>query len=196
MVHIGQCPPALDVILARMRKGDVLTHLFTGYRDRRVDQQGKTRNCIVDGVNGVHQEVLSARTRGVVMDVGHGAGSLNFEVAEAALACGFAPDTISTDLHTGNIDGPVYDLPTTLSKFLHLGMDLSAVILAATARPAAVIGRQGDLGTLCVGATADVALFELREGSFKFYDAYGNMVEGRQKLENTLTICQGELPNA
>lgn len=192
MVHVGPSPPTLDAILARMRPGDILTHLFTGHADRVVDAQGKTRNCIVDGTRGVRQEVRQAKSRGVVMDVGHGASSFNFEVARAALAQGFAPDTISTDLHTVNINGPVYDLSTTLSKFLYLGMDLDEVILAATARPAEVIGRQGELGTLRVGAAADVALFELREGSVRFQDAYGNTVEGRQQLVNTLTICRGK----
>jgi dihydroorotase len=127
------------------------------------------------------------------MDVGHGAGSFNFDVARAALADGFPPDTISTDLHNGSIDGPVYDMPTAMSKFLHLGMDLEDVIQAATLRPAQAIGRQDEVGTLRVGASGDVAVFELREGSFAFHDAYGNVEVGRQRMVNAQTICRGEV---
>jgi dihydroorotase len=193
MVHIGEAPPALDAILDRMRKGDILTHLYTGFPDRILSAEGKPRNRIVDGAGSVRQEVRQARGRGVLMDVGHGAGSFNFGVARAALADGFPPDTISTDLHSGSIDGPVYDMPTTMSKLLHLGMDLEAVILAATARPAQAIGREDELGTLRVGASGDVAVFELQEGSFAFHDSYDNVEQGRQRLVNRLTVCRGEV---
>jgi dihydroorotase len=193
MVHIGQSPPSLGPILERMKEGDILTHLFTGYDDRIINEEGKARNRIIDGEGRVRREVKKAREAGVIMDVGHGSGSFNFKVAEAALAQGFKPDTISTDLHTESIEGPVYDLPTTMSKFLNLGMSLEEVILAATARPAEAIGRKGELGTLQVGAVADVALFELQEGRFEFHDAYGNVRDGSLKLVNALTICRGRM---
>ena len=110
---------------------------------------------------------------------------------EAALADGFRPDTISSDLHRFNVDGPVYDLVTTLSKFLHLGLPLDEVIAMATTAPAAAIGRAGQFGSLAVGAVADVAVLALEEGRFPFTDAIGTTVEGRQRLEPVATMRAG-----
>src|SRR5262249_26895058 len=126
---------------------------------------------------------------GVVFDVGHGTGSFSFETAEAVMGAGRRPDVISTDLHQLSVHGPTFDLPTTMSKFLHLGMSLSEVVEAATSRPAAVLGL--DLGTLRPGAPADVALFRLLEGSFPLQDIHGNVREARRLLRNTLTLVGG-----
>jgi dihydroorotase len=157
-----------------------VTHAFT---DRR--------NGIFDDAGRVHASALEARRRGVVFDVGHGAGSFAFRRGEAALADGFRPDTISSDLHRLNVNGPVHDLVTTLSKFLHLGLPLDDVIAMATTAPAAAIGRDGEFGTLTVGAAADVAVLALEDGRFTFTDAIGATVEGRQRFASIATFRAG-----
>ena len=121
------------------------------------------------GILGADGRVLpaavTARERGVLFDVGHGEGSFAYQVARSALAQGFPPDTISSDLHAHNVDGPVFDQATTLSKLLHLGMDLEDVIRAATSTPAAAVRREARIGALAAGREADVTVFELRDGS-------------------------------
>ena len=131
--------------------------------------------------------------RGVVFDVGHGSGSFQWEVAEAAAAENFWPTTISTDLHTGCIGGPVYDMPTTMSKFLMLGLPLERVIEMSTTRPAAVLKREQELGTLRVGTRADIAVLERREGRFTFTDSYGGRRIGRELLSAAVTVRRGEV---
>jgi dihydroorotase len=115
----------------------------------------------------------------VLFDVGHGAGSFGYRVARAALAQGFPPDTVSSDLHAHNVAGPVYDQATTLSKLLHCGMSLADVVRAATAAPAAAIRRSGEVGSLAPGAAADLTGFELRPGEWALPDGTGEteMVE-------------------
>jgi len=105
---------------------------------------------------------------------------------------GFYPDTISTDLHTGSIEGPVYDFPTLLSRFLSLGMTLPGVIRAATSRPAEVLGLADEFGTLKPGAAGDVTVLDLLEGSFEYRDAAGESLWGEYKLVPHLTIRAGE----
>ena len=137
--------------------------------------------------------MLAAADRGVIFDVGHGAGSFQWEVAEAAIAQGFEPTTISTDLHTKNIHGPVYDMPTTMSKFLMLGVSLERVIEMSTTRPARILKRDEDLGTLRVGTVADVALLEKRENRFVFTDSYNQQRVGGELLVASTTIRRGEI---
>ena len=181
MVHIAAAPPPIEDVLALTRPGDVLTHSFTGHTMRIVDDRGR----LLDAAN-------RAWDAGLVVDVGHGAGGFVFETAEAVLAAGYRPDTISTDIHQDSCLGPMFDLPTTLGKFLCLGMTLPEVIRAATARPAAVLGLQGEIGTLKPGAHADVALFRLEEGRFPFYDTRRVVREGTQRLRNSLTLVGGQ----
>jgi dihydroorotase len=137
--------------------------------------------------------VLDAQRRGVVMDVGHGSGNLSFAVAERAAAAGWFPDTISSDIHSGNVGGPVVDLPTTLSKFLMLGMPLDAVIRAATSAPAAAAKIPGGAGTLADGAVADVTILEMQEGEFAFTDSARQTRTGRRRLAHVATVRGGEL---
>ena len=125
------------------------------------------------------------------MDIGHGTGSFSFETAEAVMAAGHKPDVISTDLHQLSINGPAFDLPTTLSKFIHLGMSLREAIEAATARPAAVLGLENEVGTLRPGSRADVALFRIYHGDFPLQDIAGNVRPADQLLRNTTTILGG-----
>jgi dihydroorotase len=179
MVHISSGPPDLDAVLNLLRPGDILTHCFTGGDHRLIDDHKHLRPA-----------ARTLRERGVILDVGHGAGSFSYESAEAALADGLAPDVISSDIHQLAVQGPAYDLPTTLSKFLNLGMPLPDVIACATHRPAAVLGRP-DLGTLAPGSVADVALFRLEEGAYTFFDVQMSPRPGSVRLINTLTLLGG-----
>lgn len=182
MAHIGDSTATTDEIMSRLRPDDIVTHAFT---DRR--------NGIFDDRGHVHDAALDARRRGVRFDIGHGAGSFSFARAEAALADGFRPDTISSDLHVVNVDGPVYDLVTTLSKFLHLGLPLADVIAMATVAPADAIGRRDDFGTLSPGAIADVAVLRLDEGSFSLRDSFGVEVTARQRIDAVATVRAGRV---
>src|SRR5581483_10308616 len=132
-------PPSYEEVLERLRPGDVLTHAFRPFPNTPVSAQGK-----------VKPEVLDARKRGVIFDIGHGMGSFAFKTGRAMLANGFYPDTISSDIHALNVDGPVFDQATTLSKFLCLGMSLPEVIRTSTANAAAALKRP-ELGSLKVG---------------------------------------------
>lgn len=129
----------------------------------------------------VRDEIIAARERGVLFDIGHGAGSFGFVTAEAMLEAGFQPDCISSDVHTLSIDGPAYDELVTLSKFLALGMPLPDVIAAATRGPAHAIGRP-ELGSLAIGTPGDATILDLAEGRFQFEDVKGLTREGTQRL--------------
>lgn len=181
MVHIATGPPAITEILPLLEKGDVLTHCFTSQDMRIIDNRGKMLSV-----------AQRAREAGVIFDLGHGSGSFAFSTAEPLIEAGQQPDVISTDIHQLSIDGPMFDLPTCLSKFLALGMSLPEVIHAATARPAQVIGLNAHLGTLRPGATADIALFKVKHGMFPFYDIEGSVRYGTELLVNALTIVDGE----
>ena len=185
MAHIGDTHTPLKDLLPVLRAGDVITHCFHGREGGILDKKGR-----------VLREVLETVGRGVHLDVGHGAGSFAFEVAERAFEQGLLPGTISSDLHQFNIHGPVFDLATTLSKFLHLGLTLEQVIARVTTHPAKVFGFAGGLGTLREGAEADVSVFSLREGDFSFTDAMGHHRIGHRKLSPAATIKSGRLYGA
>lgn len=182
MVHITDFDRPLAAILDRLRPGDIITHCFTGGPFTTVDGQG-----------GVLPEVWEARQRGLLFDVAHGWGSCSFAVARRALDQGFLPDVISTDLHALSLPGPVHDLPTTLSKFLHLGMSLEEVFERATIVPARIIGEADSRGHLGPGAVADVAVWALSEGRFSFVDSVGEQLQGQRKLECVLALRAGEI---
>jgi dihydroorotase len=180
MVHIGYGPPTLHEVVPYLRAGDILTHCFTGGDMRIIDEKGK-----------LYDDVRRAWEEGVVMDIGHGGGSFSFETAEALIAAGYKPDVISSDIHQFSIQGPLFDLPTCMSKFLALGMSFEQVVEAATIQPAGVLGMQQEIGTLRPGALADVALFKLEEGNFTFFDVHQNPRKGKTLIRNTLTIING-----
>jgi dihydroorotase len=159
MMHIGYGPRPIGELLALLRPGDIVTHCFTG-SDNTLVEDGRLGA-------GVHE----ARARGVLFDIGHGSGSFSYRTAEVAIAEGFWPDTISTDLHSLSVGGPVFDLPTTMSKLLGLGMPLPEVIRCVTDRAAAAIGRSATLGAIEVGRVADLAIFDVEEGRFTFVDS-------------------------
>ena len=186
MVDFGGHTPPLpleDLLLEHLRPGDILTHTYAHVRGRIpiVDEAGKVRPF-----------VLEARRRGIVFDAGHGGGSFLFRQAVPATKQGFYPDVISTDLHTGSMNGGMKDILNTMSKFLNLGMPLADVIKANTATAAEVIKRP-DLGHLGVGAEADIAVLNLRRGTFGFIDTGGGRMQGDQKLECELTVKGGQV---
>jgi len=183
MVDFWPRPPQRtypDLLLCKLRPGDIHTHVFAR-QFPIVDEQGR-----------VYLYLRRARERGIWFDLGHGAASFWFRNAVPALRDGFPPDTISTDLHMGNINGPVLSMAHTISKYLNMGMPLSQAIARSTVNPARMIGRH-DLGTLSVGAEADVALFRLTEGEFGFVDCGRARLIGRQRLECVLTLRAGQI---
>ncbi len=182
MVHIGVAPPPLAEIIPRMRPGDVLTHCFTGHSNR-----------IVDRNHNVRDDVQRAWDAGIILDVGHGGGSFSYPVAEAMIRQGLLPNCISTDIHVSSIRGPMYDLPTTLSKFLNLGLSLSEVIERATINPARAINRADSLGTLDVGREADLAVFEIVEGDHEFKDVDLISRRGTKRLYCRLAMRAGTI---
>ena len=159
MVHVVDMPMPITRLLPLLGEGDVVTHCYHGHQGGIVDDRGR-----------VLKAVFEAARRGVVFDVGHGAGSFDFAVARTALAQGLTPTTISSDIHAHNVDGPVFDQPTTLSKLLHLGMDLEDVVAATTTAPAAVLRASDRLGSLQVGREADVTVLEVRSGAWRLTD--------------------------
>ena len=181
MVHIAVPPPGIEEFLPLLRAGDIITHCFTGLPMKLFDDDGRLLDVARRAIDG-----------GVILDIGHGAGSFAFRSAEAALAAGIKPHVISTDIHQMSIAGPMFDLPTCLSKFLALGLDLRDVVAMATEAPARIL-RYQDRGTLRVGALADIALFRLHQGSFPLYDNTGEMRTGRQMLRNVETIVGGRV---
>jgi len=181
MAHLDHPPPSRIEVLSRLRRGDIVTHCFRPFPNAPVRPDGRIR-----------EEVLEARRRGVIFDIGHGGGSFGFRTAEMMLEAGFLPDVISSDVHALSIDGPAFDQLVTMSKFLALGVDLGAVIRAGTAAPAAVLGRE-DLGQLRVGAAGDATLLELVEGEFEFRDVLGETRRGRQRFVMRGLVVGGHL---
>ena len=182
MVHISFAPPETDQVMELMKPGDVITHCYNTHTLGILDNNGK-----------VKQYVLDARKRGVLFDVGHGLGSFNFEAARKALADGFVADTISTDIYNLNVvKGPVYDMPTTMSKMMHLGMSIDDVLSRTTIAPAKIVNRLPGMGTLAVGSPADVALLRIEEGAFPLVDSQRNTVTAKQRVVSNLTICRGK----
>ncbi|MBV9587866.1 MAG: amidohydrolase/deacetylase family metallohydrolase, partial [Alphaproteobacteria bacterium] len=171
MAHLDHLPPSRLEVLSRLRRGDVLTHCFRPFPNAPVRPDGKVR-----------EEVLEARRRGVVFDIGHGSGSFGFRTAEAMLTAGFLPDAISSDVHAISIKGPAFNQLVTMSKFLCLGMELTDVIRASTAAPAAALGRT-DIGRLAIGAVGDATVLEVAEGDFEYRDVLGEVSAGRQQLK-------------
>jgi len=167
-------------LLARMGPGDIHTHMYAAHIP------------LLDERDRVQEYVRKARARGIVFDTGHGGGSFWFRIAVRALEQGFPPDAISTDLHKASRLSVDATMPTTMSKFLAMGMPLHEVVRRSTQRPAEVLGRP-ELGHLGPGAAADVAAFSLHQGDFGFVDSGGARLPGTQRLCCELTLRAGRI---
>jgi dihydroorotase len=188
MIDFGGSNPPLSIeelFMKHLRPGDIFTHCFA--------QLASGREYITDLQTGkVKPFVLEAQKKGIVFDVGYGGISFSFSQAIPAIKSGFYPQTISTDLHIGSMNGAMKDMLTTMSKFLAMGMDLQQVIRASTWTPAQVIHRE-ELGNLSVGSEADIAILNLREGKFGLFDYTGFKIETNRKLECEMTIRAGKI---
>jgi len=186
MVDFGYQTPPLplgDLFLVHLRPGDIFTHTFS---------QPQNRDSIVRSNGKVQPQVWEAKKRGIVFDVGHGAGSFVFRQVVPAVREGFHPDTISSDLHVRSMNGGMKNLLNVMSKFLNLGISMSDVIYKTTWAPAQVISRE-DLGHLSPGTEADLTILSLQEGSFGFLDVEGSRMSGTKKLECELVLREGRV---
>ena len=182
MIHMGQTVSPLPKLLALLKPGDVVTHMFA-----------PPPNSIIDDAGHILPEVMAARRRGVRFDLGNGrTGHLRWDIADSVLKAGFLPDTFSTDWTPEGRTAQVIDFPNVMSKFLMLGMPLDHVVACATVNASRDFPVFRDRGTLKVGAPADVAILELREGTFDFDDNYGNKRPGRQRLFPSATVLAGK----
>lgn len=186
MIDFGGSDPELSMktlLLEKLRPGDIFTHCYANVKGRTalVNEHGKVRPYVLD-----------AQKKGIVFDVGHGGGSFLFSQAIPATQQGFWPNSVSTDLHTGSMNGGMKDLSNIMSKFLNMNMPMEEVIKSATWSPAKYIKRP-DLGHLSVGAVADVTLLKLIKGDFGFLDTKGFKMTGTQKLICELTLREGNV---
>jgi len=183
MIHMGQTMSPLPRLLEVLKPGDIVTHMFA-----------PPPNSIVDDSGRILPEVLAARRRGIWFDVGNGrTGHMRWDIVEQVLRAGFWPDTFSTDWTPEGRTSQVIDFPNVMSKFLDFGMSLDQVIARATVNASRLFDVFRDRGTLNVGAPADVAVLELRQGSFEFLDNFGNKRTGKQRLFPSATILAGKL---
>ncbi len=182
MIHMGQTASPLPRLLSQLKRGDIVTHMFA-----------PPPNSIIDD-DHILPAVLAARRRGVWFDVANGrTGHLRWDTFDRIIQAGFWPDTISTDGSTTSRDAEsVVDFPNVMSKFLNFGLTLDQVVARATVNASRVFPLFHDRGTLNVGAPADVAVLELREGTFEFVDNYGNTRTGRQRLFPSETVLGGK----
>jgi dihydroorotase len=187
MIDFGGNTPPLSIkelFFDHLRPGDIFTHAFA---------QLGSREAIVDiSNNTVKPFVWEAQKRGIIFDVGYGGISFSFSQAIPALKNKFYPNTISTDLHIGSMNGSMKDILSVMSKFHQMGMDIPSLVRATTWNPAVVIKRE-DLGHLSVGSEADVAILNARQGDFGFFDYTGLRVNGDKKFECEMTIRAGKI---
>jgi dihydroorotase len=181
MAHLDNPPPYRPEVMRALRPGDILTHCFRPFPNAPATHDGR-----------VHADVLEARQRGVIFDIGHGKGSFGFETAMAMVQNGFLPDVISSDVHTLSIDGPAYDLLITMSKFLALGVPLPEVVRAATINPARA-ARLADRGTLRPGALGDASILNLATGEFEYVDSLGMTRLGGARLDCVGIVLGGRV---
>jgi dihydroorotase len=188
MCHIGgvETPELMSQILDTLRAGDILTHSYSG----APNIAGRFTNIVQDG--RLLPAALAAKQRGVVFDVGHGGGSFDYTIAEVAIPAGATPDTISSDIHvvSANTPGMPY-LTWVMSKFLNLGFTLEQVVAMATINPAKIINRAAKLGTLQIGAPADVSLLEVVDGAIEFVDTRNNKRQGKSYIKPAGVVLAG-----
>jgi dihydroorotase len=184
MMHITDSPVPLPALIEHMKPGDIVTHCYHG---RAHGIMGQEKEFVL-------KEIVEAQRAGIIFDCAHGRNHFNFRMTQRALDQGFMTDTISTDLtSTTATQGPVWDLPTTMTKLLHFGMPLGEVVRRATAVPAKIMGYEGTVGTLKPGANADVSVFELRDEDIELRDSDGDMVTARRRFVPQLTLKDGRV---
>ncbi len=185
MVHVTNCPLPLPSVLEQLKPGDILTHPFHAFSHGILNPE---RTAILE-------PIWEAQQRGVLFDSAHGRmGHFNFAIVRKALELGFMPNLITTDLSLPSATrGPVFDLVTTMSKFLNLGMSLQDILRRTTATPAELLGLGKELGHLGVGAVADIAILELQENDFEFVDTDKNVMKGRKRISAVTTLRQGRV---
>ncbi len=184
MMHITDSPIPLPALLEHMKPGDIVTHCYHG---RAHGIMGQEKQFLL-------KEVVEAQRAGIIFDCAHGRNHFNFRMIEKALDQGFLPDTISTDLTTTTATkGPVWDLPTTMTKLLHFGMSLEEIVRRSTAVPARIMGYEGTVGTLKPGANADIAVFELRDGNYELIDADNDRIIAKRRLIARTTLKDGRV---
>ena len=162
--------PFPELVLQKLRPGDMYTHAYVGHVP------------LLDEDNQVRRYLWEARKRGVLFDVGHGAGSFVFRQAAPAVAQGWTPDSISTDLHSLTCEGPAYDMPTVMTRMLYLGMSLEDVIRCSTISAAAAIGWDGRIGSLGLGREADITVLALEDVTMELEDCNAQMRSIRQQI--------------
>ncbi len=180
MAHLDHPPPSRLEVMSRLRPGDILTHCFRPFPNAPSQPGG-----------GVRPEVMAARERGVIFDIGHGAGSCGFATSRAMLAAGFQPDVISSDVHVLSINGPAFDLLHTLGKFHALGMTLNEVLRCATLNAANAI-RRPELGTLKVGAPGEASIFDVVRETTEYRDVVGEVIEGEHRFVARGLVLNGQ----
>jgi dihydroorotase len=182
MVHIGNAPPTLDEVCELLTAGDLITHCFHGKIGGSVTRQGQMLPAVVAAVE-----------RGVKLDVGHGSASFAWTTAEQAMALGFPPHIISTDLHRGCLDGPTYSMVKTMSKFLHLGMDLIDIVRASSPAPANALGIGDRFGSLAVGFPANLSVFDVVDRSEQMWDVEKQSRQVDRVIEARYAIVDGQV---
>ena len=185
IVDLGH-PLPLEEFFSHLRAGDIYTHVFTEAARREPVVDVKTRR--------LRSFVIPAQKRGIIFDVGFGAGSFDFDQAVPAIKAGFLPDTMGTDIHMGSINSGMKDQLNVLSAFMAMGMSVGEVVSRSTWAPARAIKHE-ELGNLSVGSIADIAILSVRQGNFGFRDTAGKSLKGggRQKLECEMTIKGGRI---
>ena len=185
MVHIGNAPPTLDEVCELLTEGDIITHCYHGKLGGIVTRSGELRPSVVAAVE-----------RGVLLDVGHGSASFAWSTAEQALALGYPPHIISTDLHRGCVDGPVFSQVATMAKLLHLGLDLIDVIRAATLTPARALGIDSQFGRLAVGGPANLSVIEVVEREADLPDSEKQRRTVSKQIVARYTVVAGKVHEA
>jgi dihydroorotase len=173
--------PLAELLTRVLRPGDVYTHVYGGLRGEQDPKTLEPSQALIDG-----------RKRGILFDVGHGAGSFRWRVAVPLMRAGFTPDTIGTDLHVRSMNTGLKDILDLMSKFLALGMSLEQVVTANTWNAAKAI-KQEQLGNLSPGSVADVAVLRLETGDFGFADQHGARLKGHQRIRCELTVHDGKV---
>jgi dihydroorotase len=184
MMHITDSPVPLPDLISHMKPGDIVTHCYHGKNHGILDGQRKI----------VLQEIVEAQKAGIIFDCAHGHNHFSFATTEKALDHGFLPDTISTDLTLNAATrGPVWDLPTTMTKLLHFGLPLDEIVKRTTTAPARIMGYEGISGTLRPGADADISLFELRDEDKELMDSEGKTLITKRYFYPYATIKNGQI---